>query len=79
MLASFCDALGILHDGKGSIQGDLPKALDHDRLQAGIEKLIKENDPKIVAVYLHVFNMQSENGWANLNEILASNPSLALA
>lgn len=79
MLASFCDALGILHDGKGSIQGDLPKVLDSDRLNVGIEKLLKENDPKVVALYLHVFNMQSENGWENLNEHLAQNPSLALA
>jgi|688.fasta_scaffold22224_4 hypothetical protein len=79
MLGTFCDALGILHDGKGSIHGDLPKVLDDTRLDAGIEKLLADNEPKIVALYLHVFNMQQEGGWENLSQRLASNANLALA
>ena len=79
MLGTFCDALGILHDGKGSIHGDLPKALDDERLDAGIAKLLESNEPKIVSLYLHVFNMQQEGGWDNLGARLTSNPQLALA
>jgi hypothetical protein len=79
MLGTFCDALGILHDGKGSIHGDLPKALNDERLDAGVEKLLLDNDDKIVGLYLHVFNMQQEGGWPNLSERLASNPRLAIA
>lgn len=79
ILSSFCDSLGILHDGKGSIHGDLPKKLDDERLSAGIEKLLTENDRGLVALYLHVFNMQTEGGWDNLTEKLKSDERLQLA
>ena len=79
MLGTFCDALGILHDGKGSIHGDLPKALDDERLDTGIARLLEQSDQKIVALYLHVFNMQREGGWDNLNARLASHEQLKFA
>jgi hypothetical protein len=79
MLGTFCDALGILHDGKGSIHGDLPEAMDDTRLDDGITKLLEHNEPKIVGLYLHVFNLQREGGWDNLSERLANNPQLQVA
>jgi hypothetical protein len=47
MLGTFCDALGILHDGKGSIHGDLPKALDDERLDTGIARLLSNRIKKL--------------------------------
>ena len=55
------------------------EALDTERMDAGIAKLLETNEPKVVALYLHVFNLQQESGWENLSERLANNPQLALA
>lgn len=72
MLGAFCDAMGILHDGKGSIHGDLPQVLVDERLDAGIARLLEHHDAKIVELYLHVFNMQRPGGWENLTARLAA-------
>jgi hypothetical protein len=78
MLVTFCDSLSIPHDGKGSITGDLPATLDDAAMDAGIAKLIETYDPALVALYLHVFNMQQESGWANLSERLANQEALRM-
>ena len=78
MLGCFCDALDIQHDGKGSITGDLPTALDDAALDAGIAKLLESYDPPLVALYLHVFNMQQESGWPNLSHRLANHEGLRM-
>jgi hypothetical protein len=75
----FCDGMGIPHDGKGSVVGNLPKKLDTDRLNSTIERLVDIFEPKILAVYLHCFNMQVPGGWPELSEKLASDERLALA
>jgi hypothetical protein len=79
MLGDFCDLVSLPHDGKGSIKGELPKTFEDEKLDAAITKLVASYDPKIVALYLHVFNMQQEGGWVNLTERLAKNDSLKLA
>ena len=79
MLAMFCDGMGIPHDGKGSVVGNLPKKLDAERLTTTIERLVDIFDPKLLAVYLHCFNMQTPGGWAELSEKLASDERLKLA
>jgi hypothetical protein len=79
MLAMFCDGMGIPHDGKGSVVGDLPKQLDAERLAATIDKLSGLFDPKLLALYLHCFNMQVPGGWPELTEKLASDERLKLA
>jgi hypothetical protein len=79
LLAMFCDGMGIPHDGKGSVVGNLPKKLDTDRLNSTIERLVDIFEPKILAVYLHCFNMQVPGGWPELSEKLASDERLALA
>ena len=43
MLAMFCDGLGIPHDGKGSVVGDLPKKIDGERLDTTIDKLDRKS------------------------------------
>jgi hypothetical protein len=79
LLAMFCDGMGIAHDGKGSVVGDLPKKLDAERLDATIDRLIGLFDPKLLTLYLHCFNMQVPGGWPELTEKLASDGRLVLA
>jgi hypothetical protein len=79
MLGMFCDGMGIPHDGKGSVVGDLPKGLDKERLDATVDKLSDVFDPKIFTLYLHCFNMQLAGGYPTLTEKLASDERLKLA
>ncbi len=79
MLAKFCDTMGIEHDGKGSVTGDLPKEIDAAKLDQAVDTLVAGYDPKLVALYLHVFNLQTAGGWDALTAKLAADPRLALA
>ena len=79
LLAMFCDGMGIPHDGKGSVVGELPKNFDADRINATIDDLLASFDPKLVTLYLRCFNLQAPNGWHELSEKLASDPRLVLA
>ncbi len=78
LLAMFCDGMGIPHDGKGSVVGDLPKKLDGERLSATIDRLVDVFDPKLLTVYLHCFNMQVPNGWPELTAKIESDARLTL-
>jgi hypothetical protein len=79
LLAMFCDGLGIPHDGKGSVVGDLPKKIDAERLTATVDKLLGLFDPKLLTVYLHCFNLQQPGGWPELTAQLESDARLVLA
>jgi len=78
MLATFCNGMSIPHDGKGVVTGNLPKQLDPQKLAATIDLLLQTEDPKIVALYLHCFNMQVPSGWPDLTEKLATDERLKL-
>lgn len=79
MLGMFCDILGIEHDGKGSVTGELPTELDRVKLEEAVEKLTDVFDPKIFTVYLHCFNMQRLGGYPELTAKLESDDRLKLA
>ena len=79
LLAMFCDGMGIPHDGKGSVVGDLPKKLDAARLTETIDRLLGLFDAKLLTLYLHCFNLQVPGGWADLTEKINSDPRLTLA
>ena len=79
MLAGFCDEMGIEHDGKGSVTGALPESLDNEILDKAVEKLVSDFDPKLVTLYLQVFNLQKPGGWDNLAGKLASDERLTLS
>lgn len=79
MLGMFCDGLGIPHDGKGSVVGNLPKALDKERLDTTVDKLAGLFDARILTAYLHCFNMQVPGGYPTLTEKLKSDERLKLA
>ncbi len=79
LLAMFCDGMGIPHDGKGSVVGDLPKKLDTERLNTTTDRLTDVFEHKMLTVYLHCFNMQVEGGWPELTAKLESDERLKLA
>lgn len=78
LIISFLNKAGIEHDGEGSIE-DLPKTLNKKKLAGAIEDALGNYPREIVAVYLHVFQMQEGEGWPELAEHLATNPRLRLA
>ena len=79
LLAMFCDGMGIPHDGKGSVVGDLPKKLDPERLNTTVDRLIDIFEPRLLTVYLICFNMQKPDGWPELTVKLESDERLTLA
>ena len=79
MLAMFCDGLGIPHDGKGSVVGDLPKKIDAERLTSTIDRLVDIFDPKMLTMYLRCFNLQVPGGWPELTTALETDSRLKLA
>ncbi|NWK56151.1 hypothetical protein HW115_11065 [Verrucomicrobiaceae bacterium N1E253] len=79
MLASFCDGLGIEHDGKGQVEGNLPETLDAEKLKAAIDTLLEKFDTGLVALYLHTFNLQTPDGWSALADALENDERLKLA
>lgn len=79
MLVSFLDSLGLPHDGNGGIEADLPVALDADKVQAGVDKLLTEHPITEVAIYLNLFQLQQPGGWPELQAILDAKPELHFA
>ncbi|MCP5535316.1 MAG: hypothetical protein H7A51_03665 [Akkermansiaceae bacterium] len=79
MLVTFCDAVGIAHDGKGQVEGDLPETLEKEQLKTAVDALLEANDPALVALYLHTFNLQTPDGWSSLAEALESDERLKLS
>lgn len=77
MLIQFLDGLGIAHDGKGAVD-DLPEELDREKFAPTLDALLGNFEPIEVAIYLHVFNSQTPNGWAEISQALDSDPRLAL-
>jgi hypothetical protein len=71
--------MGIEHDGKGSVTGDLPESLDAAKLDEAVDTLVGAYDPKLVTLYLHVFNLQAAGGWDSLTAKLAADERLKLA
>ncbi len=79
MLAAFCDGVGIEHDGKGTVSGELPDSIDSTKIDATIDKMVEQFDPKLITLYLYCFNMQKENGWDSISNKLESDDRLTLA
>lgn len=79
LLAMFCDAMGIPHDGKDSVVGDLPKKIDAERLDTAVDKLLGTFEPQMLTVYLRCFNLQVPGGWPELTAKLESDERLTLA
>ena len=79
MLVTFLDELGIEHDGEGSVEGSLPETMEDEKLKTTLDDLVSKHDPKLVTLYLRIFNLQTKDGWANIEALLESDERLALA
>jgi hypothetical protein len=79
VLKDFCDGMEIEHDGAGQVEGDLPKELAADKLTSTVDTLVGPHDPKLITLYLRVFNLQRPGGWDSLSEILSSDERLKLS
>jgi len=78
MLVDFCDGMGIEHNGEGSVEGSLPETVDGEKLEATANALFEKYDPRIVSLYLCIFNLQKPGGWPELARLLESDSRLRL-
>ena len=78
MLVEFCDGMGIEHNGEGSVEGALPEEIDPAKLKTTSDALFAKYNPKLVSLYLTVFNLQTPEGWVPLSELLATDPRIHL-
>lgn len=79
MLAAFCDAMGIPHDGKGAVSGELPEVIEADKLATAIDGLLEKFEAPLVTIYLTCFNRQVAGGWPAITEKLSSDERLRLS
>jgi hypothetical protein len=79
MLVKFCDEVGIEHDGKGSVTGDLPEELSEETVDKAVDALLADFDPKLTGLYLTVFNLQRPGGWPALSAKLEGDERLSFA
>jgi hypothetical protein len=78
LLIDFCDGMQIPHNGEGTVEGELPGDLDADKLKATLDILVEKHNPKLVTLYLRVFNLQTATGWPTLATALAEDERLVL-
>ncbi|MEM8954771.1 MAG: hypothetical protein AAGD22_11520 [Verrucomicrobiota bacterium] len=76
MLTDFLDAMGIEHDEKGEVEGDLPDSLDSKKLTQAVDSLLKNHPADHVALYLHAFHLQNPDGWPELTETISTHAAL---
>ena len=76
MLSTFLDAVGVPHDGKGGIDGEIPSVLDPDKVRAGAKALLEKFPAGEVAVYLNLFQLQQAGGWPPIAEVIAADSRL---
>lgn len=78
VLTGFLDDMGIEHDGTGSIE-DIPETLDAKKYPAAVENLFSKHDEKVVAIYLHVFNLQHPGGYPEITATIAEDKRAQIA
>ena len=76
MLVDFMNALGIKNEE--GVVDNLPENMEDAKLKSAIEALLAKYPPEAVAVYLNAFNDMNEANWANLKNVLESDPRLQL-
>ena len=76
MLVDFLNALEIKNED--GVVEDLPATMEDAKLRTAVDVLLAKYPPETVAVYLNAFNDMNEANWANLKDILASDPRLQL-
>ena len=77
LICQFLDTLQIKHDGKGVVD-QLPPEPEPDQLRSAVDVILQHHSPDVVAIYLHLFLMMDDAGWARLREMLDSDGRLRL-
>lgn len=77
MLVTFLDKLGIQHNGQGVVDV-LPDSLDPEKLKEGVDALFEQYPAGAVSLYLHMFQNQTPDGWAELQELLDNDPRITI-
>ena len=77
MLIDFLNTLGIEHNGQGIVDV-LPETLDDEKLKQAVDQLFEKYEPGVASVYLQMFQMQTDEGWDNLADILANDPRVTI-
>ena len=77
MLITFLNTLGIPHDGNG-IVNELPETLDKEKLAKAVDELFEKYPAGVASVYLQMFQLQTEDGWEELAEVLANDPRVTI-
>lgn len=77
MLVDFLDAAEIKHDGEGGVD-DLPESLEASKVKSAVDALLEKYPAEEVAIYLHVFQKQTESGWPELAAELEGRSELRL-
>ena len=75
LLKGFLDGLGIEHDGEGAAE-DIPDDLDAKKLKSTVTGLLKDHDPEVVKIYLHIFQLQRSDGWPEITSLIEATPAL---
>lgn len=77
LIADFLDALGIAH--RDGVVDGLPDGVEDAKLKTAVEKILAAHPHEVVTAYLYAFNHMNDTRWANLDQMLASDPRLQLA
>jgi hypothetical protein len=77
LICEFLDALAIPHDGKGFVD-QLPPEPSPEKLRIAVDQLLERHSPKIVAIYLQIFQTMDDAGWKGLQEMLANDGRLKI-
>jgi hypothetical protein len=77
MVVGFLEAMGIEHDGDGSVE-ELPGEIDGEKLKAGVEVMLGDHSVDEVKLYLHMFQGQRPGGWEALAKLLDEDERLRL-
>ena len=76
LLIDFLDALGIKHE-QGVVE-KVPETMDDAKVKQAVDALLAKYPHEVVALYLHAFNGMDDAHWANLDEMLYTDPRLHL-
>jgi hypothetical protein len=77
LLCAWLDSFKIAHDGRGCADS-FPPCPSKEAIKKSIDELLKKFDPKLVGIYLRTFNQIDGVQWKALDELIETEPKLAL-
>ena len=60
------------------IVNELPETLDKEKLAKAVDELFEKYPAGVASVYLQMFQLQTEDGWEELAEVLANDPRVTI-